>query len=96
MLTAKLRYKLPDADESNLLVVPFADNGMRMEEANQDMHFVAAVASFGMLLRDSGHSGSAGFEEVLALAREGKDGSEYREEFLALVKRAQQSNYARR
>jgi len=52
------------------------------------MKFAAAVAAFGMLLRDSPHMGDTDFALVQGLAKEGLDGSEYRSEFAALVTKA--------
>ena len=50
----------------------------------------AAVASFGLLLRDSQYKGNASFESVLELAQGsiGEDPDGYRQEFIGLVKRA--------
>jgi Ca-activated chloride channel family protein len=47
-LTVKTRYKLPDGDESRLLTVPVRTGGHRIEH----LPLAAAVAEFGMLLRD--------------------------------------------
>jgi Ca-activated chloride channel family protein len=47
-LTVKARYKLPDGDESRLLTVPVRTGGNRIEH----LPLAAAVAEFGMLLRD--------------------------------------------
>ena len=51
------------------------------------MKFSAAVAAFGMLLRDSEYKGEASFDMVLELAREsrGDDPHGDRAEFLKLV-----------
>jgi Ca-activated chloride channel family protein len=53
------------------------------------MRFAAAVAAWGMLLRESPHRGSASPALVQALAREGlgADPGGYRREFLQLVAR---------
>jgi hypothetical protein len=59
MLTVKLRYKQPDANTSKLLEVPLTDSGRRFGKATTDTKFAAAVAAFGMLLRDSPHRGTA-------------------------------------
>ena len=53
LLTLKLRYKHPDGDESRLLEFPVTDGGASFGRASADFNFAAAVASFGMLLRDS-------------------------------------------
>jgi len=51
------------------------------------MQFAAAVAEFGMLLRNSPHKGTATFADVAALARaaRGADLEGYREELLRMV-----------
>ncbi len=68
-----------------------ADHGPRSAQAVADLHFVAAVAEFGMLLRHSGNAGSATWESVRALAEAGRgaDRDGYRAEFLRLVGIAQ-------
>lgn len=52
-----------------------------------DFKFAAAVASFGMLLRESPFRGTATFDTVLSMAQEGKgaDKEGYRTEFIQLV-----------
>src|SRR5690606_24075970 len=62
----KLRYKPPTGDVSRLLEVPVQTGSGR---GSDDMRFAAAVAEFGMLLRDSKHRGSATFDDVIVLAR---------------------------
>ncbi len=56
-----------------------------------DVRFAAAVAAFGMLLRDSEHKGTATFADVLELARggQGQDAAGPRAEFVELVEAAQ-------
>jgi len=52
--------------------------------------FAAAVAAFGMLLRDSKFKGATSAEQVLAWAEaaRGADAEGYRAEFITLVKKA--------
>jgi Ca-activated chloride channel family protein len=91
MLTLKLRYKKPDSDTSQLTETPYTDSGASYGRASSDFRFAAAVASFGMLLRDSQFRGGASFEAVLELAEaaKGDDENGYRAEFINLVKKAQ-------
>jgi len=91
LLTLKLRYKEPDGDTSKLITAPVADPGGSYERASGDFKFAAAVAEFGMILRDSPHKGTATFDSVRSLARQGLGDDErgYREEFLKLVKQSQ-------
>ena len=55
------------------------------------MKFAAAVAEFGLILRQSPYSGEANLEQVLQLATESKglDKQGYRAEFIDLVKASQ-------
>jgi len=91
MLTVKLRYKKPDGDKSELLERAVSDNGADFAKASGDFKFAAAVAEFGMVLRDSEHKGNGTLGAVLEWAQEGKgsDGNGYRAGFLELVRKAQ-------
>jgi len=90
MLTLKLRYKEPDGEKSKLLEFPLTDPGTTWEKSSPDFHFAAAVASYGMLLRDSKYLGEATWQSVAEWAREGlgADKHGYRTEFLSLLDRA--------
>jgi Ca-activated chloride channel family protein len=92
LLTVKLRYKQPDGDTSKLLERPFVDSGAEFANAAPDLKFAAAVAEFGMILRDSEFKGNGSLGAVTEWARQGKgaDPNGYREGFLQLVQRAQQ------
>jgi Ca-activated chloride channel family protein len=58
---------------------------------SDDLTFAAAVASFGMVLRQSEHRGSATFAQAIALASDaiGEDRGGYRSEFIELMRKAQ-------
>ena len=56
-LTLKLRYKSPRATSSKLLDYPVKDSDKRWAAGAGDFKFAAAVAGFGMLLRDSTQRG---------------------------------------
>ena len=87
LLFVKLRYKQPDGDTSQLLTHAIRPADTPMARASTDTQFAAAVAAFGMLLRESDHAGDASFDTVLALARDGRgaDPNGYRGEFIRLV-----------
>jgi Ca-activated chloride channel family protein len=87
LLTLKLRYKLPNADESSKLEIPVTDAGATAELATPEFQFAAAVAGFGLILRDSPYKGSINLETVLDLAGAalGKDADGKRAEFVQLV-----------
>jgi Ca-activated chloride channel family protein len=90
MLTLKLRYKKPDGDVSTKLEFPLTDRGETWEKSSKDFRWAAAVASFGMLLRDSPHKGRTTWDSTLELAHEGKgeDATGYRTECVALIEKA--------
>ena len=89
ILTVKLRYKEPDSEKSRLIVHPLKDSDIALARASDNFKFSAAVAAFGMLLRDSEFKGDTSYEGVLALAREskGQDFFGYRAEFIQLVEK---------
>ncbi len=90
LLTVKLRYKEPNADESRLISMALADTGAAFANASDNLRFSSAVAAFGMLLRDSQYKGDATYGEVLKMARAsaGPDPQGYRAEFIELVETA--------
>ena len=92
LLTVKLRYKEPDGETSKLLERAFVDPVAAFANAAPDLKFAAAVAEFGMILRDSEFKGNGTFSEVVEWAREGKGADEkgYRAGFIALVRKAQE------
>jgi len=90
MLTLRVRYKLPDADNSTRMDVPLVDRGGAFERATTDFRFAASVAEFGMILRNSPYKGTARMDSVLDIAEGavGPDRNGYRKEFITLVQRA--------
>jgi Ca-activated chloride channel family protein len=90
LLTLKIRYKEPEGDKSSLMQYVVRDMRGNFSEASADFRFAAAVAGFGMMLRDSPYKGSATLGNVLEWARQGIEGDRYgyRQEFLQLVTRA--------
>jgi len=90
LMTIKLRYKEPQGDTSRLLSVVVRDSRESIRTASSNLRFSAAVAQFGMLLRDSRYKGTATFADVMALATSarGDDSEGYRAEFLTLVEKA--------
>ncbi|TXK48902.1 DUF3520 domain-containing protein [Pontibacter qinzhouensis] len=88
LLTLKLRYKHPDGDKSSLLQHTVQQQVIAGPNTSDNFRFSAAVASFGMLLRDSEFKGNATFASTLQLAEgaRGKDKEGYRVEFINLVK----------
>jgi Ca-activated chloride channel family protein len=90
LLNLKIRYKEPDGNTSQLLEAPVVDRSLSLSNASADFRFAAAVASFGMILRDSPHKGQSNLDAVIEMAEQskGSDRNGYRQEFLQLVRRA--------
>jgi Ca-activated chloride channel family protein len=86
----KLRYKAPQGDRSELLQWPVNTRVEEFRSAPRDVRFAAAVAEYGILLRQSKFAGNASFDHVIAVANEtmGPDLDGYRADFLDLARRA--------
>jgi hypothetical protein len=91
-LNLKIRYKEPAASASKLLAFPLVDREKTFSKASVDFRFAAAVAEFGMILRDSPYKGTATIGSLLSIAEDGigSDKNGYRREFLQLVQRTRQ------
>ena len=92
LLNLKIRYKAPDGAESRLIEAPVKDVTMEFSRAGSDLKFAAAVAGYGMLLRNSPERGTLTWDAVLRLAEQGlgPDQEGYRAEFVDLARKAQQ------
>ncbi|MGQ0635216.1 MAG: YfbK domain-containing protein [Planctomycetaceae bacterium] len=98
LLNVRLRYKLPEGDTSSLVELPLVDPasadvrlpGKSATRPSRDFEWAAAVAAFGMVLRESQFRGQAGLDLVLELARGaiGDDPTGQRQELIALVQLA--------
>lgn len=91
MANLKLRYKHPEGTESQLLEQVILDRDLLSpDNTSQDYRFAAAVAEFGLLLRDSKFKGNASYDQVIEMARnaKGHDLEGYRSEFIKLVQAA--------
>lgn len=87
LLTVKFRYKKPTEEKSKLIVQHLKDKIIPYNKTSGNFKFSAAVAEFGLLLRNSKHKASSSHQQVLALAKagKGKDQNGYRAEFIRLV-----------
>ncbi|GAB3230932.1 VWA domain-containing protein [Hymenobacter seoulensis] len=91
LLTVKLRYKQPQGTASKLLEQPLTGPVRPLAEASENLRFAAAVAQFGMLLRQSDYRGAATWESTASLAKGAKrfDPDGYRAELVRLIKLAE-------
>ncbi|GAB3302062.1 vWA domain-containing protein [Hymenobacter tenuis] len=91
LLTVKLRYKQPQGTASKLLEQPLTGSVRPLAEASENLRFAAAVAQFGMLLRQSDYRGAATWESTASLAKGAKrfDPDGYRAELVRLIKLAE-------
>ncbi|HEY9226123.1 MAG TPA: von Willebrand factor type A domain-containing protein, partial [Gemmatimonadaceae bacterium] len=89
LMYVNVRYKQPDERKSRLLQQPVRNEITR---ADSDFSFALAVATYGMLLRESPYRGDATMDRVLSLARDGlgRDEDGYRAGFLQLVDRTKE------
>ncbi len=90
LMTIKLRYKRPDETTSTKVEIPVRGKVLKPEETSDNFRFSAAVAAFGLMLRNSHYKGDASMEQVIAMVKSarGEDEEGYRSEFLKLVKLA--------
>lgn len=92
LATVKLRYKAPQGQKSRLIEVPVEHLVRKPSQTSDAFRFSAAVAGFGMLLRDSEYKGNISFAMVRSLAEgaQGRDEYGYKQQFVGLVSRAAQ------
>lgn len=90
LLTVKLRYKGPEGATSQLIEVPVIDKKSTLAAASPEFKFTAAVAAYGLMLRQSSYRGPLSWDQIRNLALEGKgsDPHGYRTEFLQLLDKA--------
>ncbi|NOQ25666.1 MAG: DUF3520 domain-containing protein [Bacteroidales bacterium] len=90
LATVKFRYKKPKGTKSILLeeIIPYTNN--YANDMSDNFRFSAAVAGFGMLLRNSEYKGNTTHKSIIDLATnaKGKDQEGYRSEFIQLIKLA--------
>ncbi len=88
LLTIKLRYKQPDGKTSTLFEEPVQGKLLDEKSTTKNFRFSAAVAEFGLILRDSQYKENASIDQIISLAQGGRgnDSEGYRGEFIKLVK----------
>lgn len=94
IMTIKLRYKQPNGNKSQLIEQPIIDHQVALKKASNNFKFSAAVAEFGLLLRDSKFKNTANFTQAIQLAKSGKgvDENGYRAELIRLIEMAELMN----
>jgi len=87
LATIKFRYKKPDGEKSIEMVETIKNNVFSLAKTSEDFKFSAAVAWFGLKLRDSKLVTNKTSKDIKALALQGKSKDEdgYRSEFIRLV-----------
>jgi Ca-activated chloride channel family protein len=87
LATVKFRYKKPDGDISIEMVKVIENSATPVGQTSDDFRFSAAVAWFGLKLRDSKLIDNKSSEEIIKLAKTGmsNDPEGYKAEFVRLV-----------
>ena len=88
MLTVKVRYKEPSGQTSKLLSQPV--KASESKAPSEDFRWAAAMAGFGMMLRESPHRGVLTWQQVETMAGGaiGKDAEGYRKQAVQMIKAA--------
>lgn len=90
-LNLKIRYKDPESEQSKLCSYPVTED-VYMRHPTEDFYFAAAVAEFGLLLRDSEYKKDASYENVRWLLKQvDTEADGYKDEFELLVRKLQRS-----
>jgi len=92
LLTAKLQLNTRgNGAAAGLIQRNVNDTAFDFAVAPGDLKFAAAVAEFGMILRDSEYKGNGSLQQVIEWAQQGKgaDVNGYRADFIELVRKAQ-------
>jgi hypothetical protein len=92
LVTARLQLNTQSNNDTvGLIQRTVSDIGVDFAAAPSDLKFAAAVAEFGMILRDSEYKGKGSLQQVLEWAQQGKgaDVNGYRAEFIELVRKVQ-------
>ena len=88
LMTVKFRYKKPDEDVSKLIVHSLLDESTSENKTSENFRWSAAVAGFGMILRESEFVNGYSIDQALQLAQSAKgiDKEGYRVEFINMIK----------
>ena len=88
LMTVKFRYKEPNKEVSKLIVHSLMDQSISENKTSENFRWSAAVAGFGMILRESEFVNEYTMSQVLQLAQSAKglDKEGYRIEFINMIK----------
>ena len=92
LLTARLQLNTRGNNAAvRFIQRAMTDTGFDFAAAPSDLKFAAAVAEFGMILRDSEYKGNGSLQQVIEWAQQGKgaDVNGYRADFIELVRKTQ-------
>lgn len=89
LLTLKLRYKNPKDTISNLITNHLKVKNHNNTKPSENFRFTAAVAQYGLILRNSKYKGSSSFTNIKDLSTNLHNNSEYRKEFINLVNKTE-------
>ena len=87
LATIKFRYKKPDGDKSIEMIKVIENKSIPLKSSSDDFKFSAAVAWFGLKLRDSNLVPDKSSDAIKKLAKDGLSNDEdgYKAEFIRLV-----------
>ncbi|PCE66400.1 vWA domain-containing protein [Sediminicola luteus] len=87
----KLRYKSPKKNRSEFIELSVENSRIELKNTSENFRFSAAVAQFGMLLRNSKYLGKTTWQSTISLAKQSKgiDKNGYRSEMIRLVESAE-------
>ncbi len=90
LMTVKLRYKQPNGDQSALIEVAILEASKKSwKNSSDDTRFAAAVASLGMLLKDSPEKGKVDFKKISSWTDQSiSSNQKERQEFFQLIQKA--------
>jgi len=91
MMTVKIRYKEATGTKSKLITKTVKNTNRNWRYASDNFKWSAAIAEFGMILRDSEYIDTDSYAQAVSLATEakGKDDFGYRGEFIRLIEAAE-------
>ncbi len=94
IMTLKLGYKLPGKDQWHISIYPIMDRRVQFGQTSDNFRFAAAVAGFGMLLKNSDHNRNMSYNDVLKIAKGSMGNDKYgrRNEFISFVETAKMLN----